>query len=115
MMKSSGLRLDWQAGRFWMGSCWSICVLALLFSQAGAQVVTLPRTPEVPSKRRHVSLVISAVRDAKGHDAFAYDGQTVPPVIRVKPGDKLQIKYVNALPAIPSEPCDVPPCMNMSN
>jgi suppressor of ftsI len=71
--------------------------------------------PEVRPKGRHVSLVLSAVRDANGRDAFAYKEQTVPPVIRVKPGDKLQIEYINALPPHPTEPCDVPPCMNMSN
>jgi suppressor of ftsI len=95
----------------------AICVFcaSLWLACANAQVVTLPRAPEVRSKGNQVSLVISAVRDANGHDAFAYNGQTVPPVIRVKPGDNLQIKYINALPALPSEDCDVPPCMNMSN
>ena len=114
-MKVCGLKLGWKMRRSPAGICWSVYVLALLFSQAGAQVVTLPRAPEVRSKGRHAPLVITAVRGANGHDAFSYNGQTVPPVIRVKPGEKLQIKYVNALPAIPSEPCDVPPCMNMSN
>ncbi|MEN3328085.1 MAG: hypothetical protein V7638_2892 [Acidobacteriota bacterium] len=114
-MKLCELKLGRKISRSPAGICCSLWILALLFSQAGAQVVTLPQAPEVRSKGRHAPLVITAVRDANGHDAFAYDGQTVPPVIRVEPGDKLQIKYVNALPAIPSEPCDVPPCMNMSN
>lgn len=96
-------------------SLWLIGVVALFVCQADAQVVRLPRAPEVRSKGNYVSLVISAVRDANGHDAFAYNGETVPPVIRVKPGDELRIKYINALPVHPSEPCDVPPCMNMSN
>jgi FtsP/CotA-like multicopper oxidase with cupredoxin domain len=59
--------------------------------------------------------VIKAVRDADGRAAFSYNGKTVPPVIRAKPGDKLQIEYINALTPNPLEPCDVPPCMNMSN
>ena len=89
--------------------------LALSLLQAGAQVITLPSAPQVRGKDHVVTLKLSAVRDANGHDAFAYNGQTVPPVIRVTPGGRLKIEYVNALPTIPSEPCDVPPCMNMSN
>ena len=78
-------------------------------------MVTVPSAPEVRGKDHLVTLKLSAVSDAKGHDAFAYNGQTLPPVIRVTPGGRLKIEYVNALPAKPSEPCDVPPCMNMSN
>jgi len=89
--------------------------VTLLLSKAGAQVVTLPGPPEVRPKGNDTSLVITAVSDANGHDAFAYNGDTLAPVIRVKPGDKLQIQYVNALPAKPSGLCEVPPCMNMSN
>ena len=90
-------------------------VWALALSQADAQVVTLPSAPEVRGKDHVVRAKLTAVSDAEGHDAFAYNGQTVPPVIRVTPGDKLLIEYVNALPVTPNEPCDVPPCMNMSN
>ena len=90
-----------------------VWVLSLL--PVEAQVATIPSAPEVRGKDHLVKLRLSAVSDPNGHDAFAYNGQTVPPVIRVTPGDKLQIEYVNALPKIPSEPCDVPPCMNMSN
>ena len=93
----------------------TVCVLALLFPQAGAQVVTLPSAPEVRGKHHLVTLKLSAVSDANGHDAFAYNGQTVPPVVRVAPGDQLKVEYVNALPAQPSEPCNISPCMNMSN
>lgn len=91
----------------------SIWALALL--QAGAQVVTLPGAPEVRGEHHLVTLKLNAVSDAKGHDAFAYNGQRVPPVIRVAPGDELKIEYVNALPANPSESCNISPCMNMSN
>jgi FtsP/CotA-like multicopper oxidase with cupredoxin domain len=90
-------------------------VWALALSQAGAQVVTLPGAPEVRGEDHVVRVKLTAVSDAEGHDAFAYNGQTVPPVIRVTPGDKLVVEFVNALPITPSEPCDVPPCMNMSN
>ena len=78
-------------------------------------MLTAPSAPEVRGIDHLVTFKLSAVSDAKGHDAFAYNGQTVPPLVRVAPGDQLRIEYVNALPANPSEPCDVSPCMNMSN
>lgn len=93
----------------------SVCVVAMSFLQAGVQNVTLPDAPEVRGKDRLVTLKLSAVRDANGHDAFAYNGQTVPPVIRVTPGGRLQIEYLNALPPNSSESCDAGPCLNMSN
>src|SRR5258705_4954455 len=109
------LALNWKLCSSLAAISTSICVLALLFLEAGAQIVTLPGAPEVRGREHLVTFKLTAVSDANGHDAFAYNGQTVPPVIRVKPGDKLRIEYVNALPVIPTEPCDVPPCMNMSN
>ena len=109
------LALNWKLCRSLAAIFTSICVLALLFLEAGAQIVTLPGAPEVRGREHLVTFKLTAVSDANGHDAFAYNGQTVPPVIRVKPGDELRIEYVNALPVIPTEPCDVPPCMNMSN
>ena len=113
MVKLVGPARDPKLNKVLTGIFTSVCVLAVLFLQAEAQVVTLP--PEVRGRDQLVTLKLRAVSDANGHDAFAYNGQTVPPVIRVKPGDRLKIEYVNELPAIPSEPCDVPPCMNMSN
>lgn len=115
MIKSTGPAPDRNFYRWLVGIFTSFCVLAMLFLQAEGQVVTLPGAPEVRGRDQLVTLKLSAVRDANGHDAFAYNGETVPPVIRVTPGGRLKIEYVNALPAIPSEPCDVPPCMNMSN
>ncbi len=115
MVKLAGLAPDRKLCRWLAGIFMSVCVLALLFLQAGAQVVILPGAPEVRGRDHFVALKLSAVRDANGHDAFSYNGLTVPPVIRVTPGGRLKIEYVNELPAIPSEPCDVPPCMNMSN
>ena len=88
---------------------------ALALLQAGAQVITLPSPPEIRGKDHLVTLKLSAVSDANGRHAFAYNGQTVPPVIRVAPGDQLKIEYENSLPANPKESCDVGPCMNMSN
>jgi suppressor of ftsI len=59
---------------------------------------------------------LTAVYDAKaGHNAFAYDGTTVPPIMRVSPGGVIRIHYVNDLPVKPNEQCATGPCMNMTN
>jgi hypothetical protein len=63
-------------------------------SSLSAQQQVLPDIPEV---RGHFTL--SAVYDsAAGHNAFAFAGKTVPPVIRVSPGGAINLRYVNDLP-----------------
>jgi suppressor of ftsI len=79
-----------------------------------AQTVSLPEPPQVRAKNHAVSLTLDAVNE-NGRDAFAFEGKTVAPVIRVSPGDTLRITYVNNLPAKSAEPCAVSPCMNMTN
>ena len=66
------------------------------------------------AKNHVLSLTLDAVNE-NGRDAFAYEGETVAPVIRAFPGDTLRITYVNNLPATPAETCAVKPCMNMTN
>ena len=75
----------------------------------------LPEAPQVRAQNRIVSLALRAIRDTKGTHAFEYQGRTIPPVIRVKPGDLLQITYSNDLPHKSDEECALGPCMNMSN
>lgn len=59
---------------------------------------------------------LTATRDsAAGHNAFAYAGKTVPPVIRVSPGGIIQLHYVNNLPTESDEECALHRCRNMSN
>jgi len=70
--------------------------------------------PQVRAKNHVASLTLSAVNE-NGRDAFAFDGETVAPVIRASPGDTLRIAYVNNLPAKSAETCAVNPCMNMTN
>src|SRR5712692_8485438 len=88
---------------------------ASLLLTAETQTVPVPNAPEVRGQNHVVALMLRAVSDANGHDAFSFNGQTVPPVIRVSPGDVLRIEYVNAMPSTPSEPCAITPCMNMTN
>jgi FtsP/CotA-like multicopper oxidase with cupredoxin domain len=52
---------------------------------------------------------------AAGHNAFTYDGKTVPPLIRARPGQTIRVRYVNSLPAESTEQCALGPCMNMTN
>ncbi len=61
------------------------------------------------------ALTLHAVRGSDGRDSFAFNGHTVPPTIRVLPGDTLKITYVNDLPRPSGEQCSVGPCMNMTN
>src|SRR6266446_5866333 len=79
-----------------------------------AQTVSLPEPPQVRAKNHVVSLTLRAVNE-NGHDAFAFNGGTMAPVIRASPGDVLKITYINDLPAKSSETCAVNPCMNMTN
>src|SRR5882757_1466757 len=87
----------------------------LLSSLCSAQVVSLPRPPQVRARDRVVSLTLHAVNQ-DGRDALAFlHGGTVPPVIRASPGDVLKITYINDLPAKSAESCALGPCMNMTN
>jgi suppressor of ftsI len=71
--------------------------------------------PEVRSQHRLVSLTLRAALDARGRDAFVFNGKSVAPVIRVSPGDTLKIDYVNDLPPHSTESCAISPCMDMTN
>src|SRR3954462_7622302 len=52
---------------------------------------------------------------AVGHNAFAYNGNTVPPVIRVMRGSVIKLHYVNNLPIQSDEMCATGRCTNMTN
>src|ERR1700761_8296875 len=59
---------------------------------------------------------LTAVYDsAAGHNAFAYRGKTVPPVVRVLPGGVIRVHYVNDLPEKSNEECAIGPCHDMTN
>jgi suppressor of ftsI len=79
-----------------------------------AQIQSLPQPPQVQAKNRVLSLTLHAVNE-NGRDAFAFDGETVAPILRASPGDVLKITYINDLPARSAETCAVNPCMDMTN
>lgn len=83
-------------------------------SLAFSQTLPLPEPPQVRPKNHIVSLTLHAVNE-NGRDAFAFNGETVAPVIRASPGDILKIAYVNDLPAKSPESCAITPCMDMTN
>ncbi len=88
---------------------------AVFLSALGcAQTLSLPEPPQVQAKNHVVSLTLHAVNE-NGRDAFAFDGETVAPVIRASAGDVLKIEYSNDLPIKSSESCAINPCMDMTN
>ncbi len=79
-----------------------------------AQSSWLPEAPQVQARNHLVSLTLHAVNE-NGRDAFAFNGETIAPVIRASPGDVLKITYINDLPSKSPESCAVNPCMDMTN
>jgi len=111
-MKKSALGFDVVAGA-------RRAVLTLILStvvlRAQGQTTSLLAPPEVRSDHHVAALTLHAVRGTDGRNSFAFNGQRVPPIIRVSPGDILKITYVNDLPRPSGEQCSVGPCMNMTN
>jgi suppressor of ftsI len=88
-----------------------ILSIVAIGNPAIAQQQTLADLPEVRGP-----FTLTAMYDsAGGHNAFAYDGKTIPPLIRVSPGGVIKLHYVNNLPETSNEECATGPCMNMSN
>lgn len=75
----------------------------------------LPDAPQLRSSNHSLELTLRAVRDSAGRDQFSFNGQTIPPIIRVSPGDTLKITYINDLPPASGEQCSLGPCTNMTN
>jgi suppressor of ftsI len=85
----------------------------VLSAQVASPPIGAP-LPKPPDAR--TPLVLSAVNDpTSGRGAFSFAGREVPPVIRVSPGQKLRITYLNHMQVRSSEVCVDGPCMNMTN
>ena len=88
-----------------------VAVADLRPAAAGAPLA-LP--PVVSSKNGVASLTLSAEFDPFANlPELVYNGQPVPPTIRVRPGDTIAIHYANDLPSEPSFGSSAP--MNMTN
>jgi FtsP/CotA-like multicopper oxidase with cupredoxin domain len=89
-------------------------LLLSIVAIVNAAVAQQPMLADLPEARGPFTL--TALYDsAAGHNAFSYDGKTVPPLIRVSPGGVIKLHYVNSLPEKSYEQCALGPCMNMSN
>src|ERR1700746_1248978 len=89
-------------------------MLMFVAAVAFAQTVSLPEPPQVRASSHVLALTLHAV-NKNGRDAFAFNGTTSAPTLRVSPGQTLRIEYVNDLPARSPESCAVNPCMDMTN
>jgi len=76
---------------------------------------SLPNPPEVRAVNGIVSLTLTAAEAPDGRASMSYNGAAEPPTIRVRPGDRLKIAYVNDLPVHSAEKCALGPCMDMIN
>src|SRR5579863_4556547 len=87
-----------------------ISLLILSIVAIGNSAMAQPQTlDDLPEARAPFTL--TAMYDyAAGHNAFAYDGKTVPPLIRVSPGSEIKLHYVNNLPEKSNEECATGPC-----
>ena len=95
----------------------SFLVLVILSSlvtanpSLAAQAVSLPEPPQVNGP-----FTLSAVTDpVSGKSRFRYNGSDVPPTIRVRPGQNIQLEYINHLSPVSKEKCVMMPCTNRSN
>src|SRR4029077_11975860 len=70
--------------------------------------------PELPQAITPVTLT-AATNPVSGKSEFRYQGNNIPPVIRVLPGSVLNVNYKNDLAAQSTEDCVGHPCMQMTN
>jgi suppressor of ftsI len=68
-----------------------------------------------PPEVRGPFTLVATYDSTVGHNAFAYNGDTVPPVIRVMPGGVIKLHYVNNLPFQSDEMCATGRCTNVTN
>ena len=61
------------------------------------------------------SLTLTAAETPGDRAGMTYEGGRVPPTIRVRPGDRMKVQYVNNLPTHTTEKCALGPCMGMTN
>jgi len=75
----------------------------------------LPDAPTVRGRDGLTAVTLEAITDQHGHGALVGDGGTIPPVIHVRPGGTLRVRYDNHLSPVSHERCATGPCGNMTN
>jgi suppressor of ftsI len=93
---------------------YSFCLIAniaLFAATAGVQDGTVPELPEASSP----VILVAASDPATGKSEFRYQGNNIPPIIRVRPGSTLNVEYKNELAPQSKEDCFGHPCMQMTN
>jgi FtsP/CotA-like multicopper oxidase with cupredoxin domain len=88
-----------------------LAMLPFLMTAANAQNQILPELPEANTPVR----LAAATNPHTGKSEFRYQGNNIPPVIRVRPGSTLKVEYKNDLAVQSRETCLDHPCMNMTN
>ena len=94
-----------------MRDAFVVSIAILLVSPVLAQQTAVTDLPEV----RKPFTLYARYDSQTGQNAFSFAGATVPPVIRVVPGNTIKLRYVNRLPANSREKCALGPCTNRSN
>lgn len=92
----------------------ALCGLILVSTKANSSS-PLPRPPELRARNHELSVTLHAVVDSNGRDSFAFNGHSVAPILRVRPGDTIRIDYVNDLPEKAKGSCAISPCRDMTN
>lgn len=82
---------------------------------AGQTADVLPRPPQLHATNHVLTLTLHAGVTSEGKNSFFFNGQPTAPTLRLSPGDRLKITYINDLPTKPQESCAIPPCMDMTN
>src|SRR5258708_1432571 len=90
-------------------------VVFYLIELAGSPSGKLSNSPELHAQNHTLPLTLHAALTTDGKNSFFFDGEPNAPTLRLSPGDRLKIAYINDLPAKPSESCAVTPCMDMTN
>ena len=89
----------------------ALCSLKLTGELTGRLV----NAPELSAKEHTLEVTLHAAITKGGRNSFYFNGQPIAPTLRLTPGDRLKITYVNDLPTKPLESCAITPCMDMTN
>ena len=75
----------------------------------------LSNPQELRAKGGTLSITLRAALRSDGKNSFFFNGQPNAPTLRLSPGDRLEITYIDDLPKKPKESCAITPCMDMTN